>query len=84
MSSRAGTPMIPDASKPPTEVEQLDRLLDQCLEETFPASDPISSLRVARSTSDSEIIRDVEANVGIVEAGICLVAFDRKRTSQQP
>jgi len=35
--------MIRASSKPPGEVEQLDRLLDQCLEDTFPASDPISS-----------------------------------------
>jgi hypothetical protein len=52
------------------EVEQLDRLLDQCLEDTFPASDPISSLRVARYAPDSEIILNVGANVGIVKAGM--------------
>jgi hypothetical protein len=60
--------MIRASSKPPGEVEQLDRLLDQCLEDTFPASDPISSLRVARyAPGDSEASRDVGANVGTAD-----------------
>lgn len=44
MSSEAREPMAHISSKSPRGVERLDRLLDQCLEDTFPASDPVSPL----------------------------------------
>jgi hypothetical protein len=44
MSRETREPMAHTSSKSPREVERLDRLLDRCLEDTFPASDPVSSL----------------------------------------
>jgi hypothetical protein len=44
MPSEARKSIVQISSKSPREIERLDRLLDQCLEDTFPASDPVSSL----------------------------------------
>lgn len=40
-------PAKPKAARPPTKKEHQDELLDEALEETFPASDPVAMIEPA-------------------------------------